>query len=381
MDRTVRILLGLGVLSGGIVAGLGLGRGFDPAPVQAQPPALISGDLSAFQEALASVADAVSPSVVHITTLVNVPGEGAQATGVGSGVVAGVEGHILTNHHVVEGGGARGLLRVRFSDGREVTAKVLGTDSETDLAVLKIDPRGLRLSPLRFADAASVKVGHLCLAVGSPFGLSNSVTMGTVSAKHRSAQLNLPYQDFIQTDAAINPGNSGGALVNIRGELIGINAAIVAESRGSDGVGFAIPSNVVRWVYDQLVAQGKVRRGFLGVKSLDFGEDLLELYREQQGVADREELLAFLGLKEPRGVVIFDMERGGPAAKAGVRDGDVLLEIGGKPVASQSDLLFKVAESLPGSKVVVKVLREKKEREFSVELGERPPVDLRRRRR
>ncbi len=380
MDRTFRIIVGLGVLAGGIVAGLGLGKGFEPAPVQAQPAA-VSGDLSAFQEALASVAEAVSPSVVHITTLVNVAGEGEQATGVGSGVVAGAEGHILTNHHVVEGAGARGLLRVRFSDGREVPAKVLGTDSETDLAVLKIDPRGLRLSPLRFADAASVKVGHLCLAVGSPFGLSNSVTMGTVSAKHRSAQLNLPYQDFIQTDAAINPGNSGGALVNIRGELIGINAAIVAESRGSDGVGFAIPSNVVRWVYDQLVAQGKVRRGFLGVKSLDFGEDLLEFYRERHGVGGREELLAFLGLKEPRGVVIFDMERSGPAAKAGIRDGDVLLEIGGKPVASQSDLLFKVAESLPGSKVAVKVLRDKKEREFSVELGERPPVDLRRRRR
>jgi S1-C subfamily serine protease len=214
------------------------------------------------------------------------------------------------------------------------------------------------------------------MAVGSPFGLSHSVTVGTVSAKHRSAQLNLPYQDFIQTDAAINPGNSGGALVNIRGELIGINTAIVTESRGSDGVGFAIPSNVVRWVTDQLVASGRVRRGFLGVKSLDLGADAAELLQ----VRTPEEMLKKLGIEEARGVLIFDVERSGPAAKAGIREGDVILELGGRPVAGQSDLLFKVAEQAPGSTLRVKVMREGKEREFSVELGERPPVDLRRRR-
>jgi S1-C subfamily serine protease len=270
---------------------------------------------------------------------------------------------------------------VRFVDGRERDARIVGTDSETDLALLKVDPKGDRLVPLPIADASTVKVGHLCMAVGSPFGLSNSVTVGTVSAKHRSAQLNLPYQDFLQTDAAINPGNSGGALVNIRGQLIGINTAIVGESRGSDGVGFAIPSNVVRWVRDQLLAHGRVRRGFLGVKSIDFGDDLLDYLRERKGVRTSEELLQGLGLGAPRGVYLFEVERQSPAGKAGVREGDVLLELGGKPILGQSDLLFKVAELAPGSEVAVKVLRERKERTISVELGERPPVDLRRRRR
>src|SRR4029077_9525288 len=184
--------------------------------------------------------------------------------------------------------------RVRLADGREFPAKVVGTDSETDLALLKIDPKkDETLVPIRFANSDKVRVGHLCLAIGSPFGYSHSVTFGTVSAKHRHAQLAQPYQDFIQTDAPINPGNSGGALVNIKGELIGINAAIVSETRSSDGVGLAIASNLVKWVSDQLRRQPVARPASGGEPPCAFADASLE--------SRREKLLADLGLKEPKG--------------------------------------------------------------------------------
>jgi len=361
-------------LAAGVAAGLGLGRSFDRSAstaIAAERP-MISGDLSAFQDALASVAEGVSPSVVHITTRVGAQGDLWEMQGVGSGVVVSAKGHILTNHHVVDADPRRQTLRVRLADGREFPANVVGTDSETDLALLKIDPRGETLVPIRFANSDQVRVGHLCLAIGSPFGYSHSVTFGTVSAKHRHAQLSQPYQDFIQTDAPINPGNSGGALVNIKGELIGINAAIVSETRSSDGVGLAISSNLAKFVSDQLLEHGHVRRGYLGIRPMDFEQTQAEF-----GFRSMEELLEELGLKSQRGVFVGFVETGSPADKAGLKKGDVIVEFNGEAVAGQSDMFFKVAKVVPGTTVNLKALRSKSERDLKIALIERPPVDLR----
>ncbi len=371
MNPWIRACLVALFLAGGVAAGMGIGRVFDPAPgpaVAADRPA-VSGDLSAFQDALASVAEAVSPSVVHLMTEVGGQGDLFQSKGVGSGVVVSAEGHIITNHHVVDSEGLRQKLRVRLSDGHEFPAKIVGSDTDTDLALLKIDPKGVKLFPIAFADSGKVRVGHLCLAVGSPFGYSNSVTFGTVSGKHRQAALAQPYQDFIQTDAPINPGNSGGALVNIRGELIGINAAIISETRGSDGVGFAIASNLVKWVTDQLRQHGRVRRGYMGVRPIDFEDPRLEPIREK--------ILADVGLKEPRGVLVYSVEPDSPAARAGLQKGDVILEFEGVAVAGQNEMFFRVAEAMPGTTATLKTLRDGKEREVKVVVGERPPVETR----
>jgi S1-C subfamily serine protease len=387
MNLGTRSALLAAFLGGGIVAGLGLARSFDrrteasesaaiPRPV---PPAELVG----LQESFAKVAEYASPFVVHITTQASGGGDIFQPMGVGSGVIVSEKGHIVTNNHVVDPGAERArALRVRFADGKEYAAKVVGADSESDLAILKIDfPAGEKRSAITFADSDQVRVGDWCLAIGSPFGYNHSVTAGIVSAKHRRAQLAQPYQDFIQTDAAINPGNSGGALVNIKGDLIGINTAIITESRGSDGVGLAISSNIVKWVSEQLIAHGRVKRGFLGIRTIDFGPQLVEAVRQDFGIKSLDELMESLGLPEPRGVYIYKVDPNSPAQKAGVKDNDVLLEFNGKPIQHQSSMLFAVAEATPGSTVTLKVLQEKKERELKAVLGERPPEDLRRRRR
>ncbi len=373
-------------LGGGVAAGMGLARTLDVRSGAAVPPTARAplaeppAALASLQDSFAQVAEAASPSVVHITL------EGAdllRPEGIGSGVVVSEEGYVITNHHVVEaaGGGARGL-RVRFVDGMEFAAKTLGTDPETDLALLKLDvPSGSKITRAVFADSDRVRVGDWCLAIGSPFGYRHSVTAGIVSAKHRQAGMSQVYQDFIQTDAAINPGNSGGALVNIRGEVIGINTAIVTESAGSDGVGLAIPSKIVRAVSESLMKDGRVRRGFLGVRSADIDGTLLEVLRQEYGIRSMDELLKELGLKEPRGAFIVHVEPGSPADKAGVRAKDVLVELNERPVGSQSDLVFRVAEIVPGSVIPLKVIRDGKERVVKATVAERPPVDLRRRRR
>jgi serine protease Do len=370
--RTGLVALFLGA---GVAAGMGLGRAFDrssgTSAVASERP-LVSGDLIAFQDALANVAEAVSPSVVHITTQVGARGDLFETQGIGSGVIVSAEGHIITNHHVVDAEGRRQTLRVRLANGKEFPAKVEGTDSETDLALLRIDAKGTTLKPIRFADSDQVRVGHLCLAVGSPFGYNHSVTFGTVSAKKRHAQLSQPYQDFIQTDAPINPGNSGGALVNIRGELMGINSAIVSGSRGNDGVGLAISSNLVKFVSDQLQQFKRVRRGYLGIRPMDL-EQTMEVY----GIKE-EDLLQDLGLKSLRGVFVDFVESGSPADKAGLKKGDVVIEFNGEPVSGQSDMFFKVAKVNPGTTVTLKTLHSKAERVVKIDLAERPPVDLRR---
>ena len=326
---------------------------------------------AALQDTFAATADFAMKSVVHISATGSRYGHSADS--VGSGVVLSKEGHILTNNHVVENSGA---LRVRFVDGREMAANILGTDPETDLAVIKIDvPEGVRIFPAVFGDSDRSRVGDWALAIGSPFGYNHTVTVGVVSAKHRQAQMDLAYQDFIQTDAAINPGNSGGALVNLKGELIGINTAIVSESRRNEGVGLAISSNLVKWVVERLRKEGRVQRGFLGLVPQSVNRDLVEALRSQE-VRSMADFLKVTGLEKPEGAYIARVERGTPAWRAGLRAGDIILEFDGAKVRGSKDIFFKVAEVDPGTKVSVRVIRNREPLSFDVTLAERPGRDF-----
>jgi serine protease Do len=267
-------------------------------------------------------------------------------------------------------------LRVRFVDGREFAAKVLGTDPESDLALLKIDvPRGTRLAPAAFADSDRARVGDWVLAIGSPYGYNHTVTQGIVSAKHRVTELGKPYEDFLQTDASINPGNSGGALVNLRGELVGINAAIVSQSRGSEGIGLAISSKLAKSIVERLKRDGRVRRGFLGITPAELNQALVDKLAND-GIRTVQDLLDEVGLDRPRGIWIEEVQPGSPAARAGIRRRDVVVEFNGAKVTGKSHLFFLVADTPPGQKVSVKYLRDRKENEVSVELAERSPVPL-----
>jgi serine protease Do len=256
--------------------------------------------------------------------------------GAGSGVIVSEDGYILTNHHVVDGAEE---VRVRLDDERELPAKVVGRDPKTDLAVIQVTATGLPTLPL--ADSDQVEVGDVVLAVGNPFGLGQTVTLGIVSATGRG-NLGLDYEDFIQTDAAINPGNSGGALVDSQGRLIGINTAILSRTGGNNGIGFAVPTNLARHVLEDLVRDGQVRRGFLGVMIQDLTPALAQKF----------------GLSEDRGVLIAEVSAGTPAAEAGLRDGDVVTEYDGKTVRHQRQFRLLVAQTEPGRQVSVKVLRE-----------------------
>ena len=257
--------------------------------------------------------------------------------GEGSGVIVTKDGYILTNNHVVDNASQ---VKVTLQDGREFTAKVIGRDAKSDIAVVKIDAKDLPVVPM--ADSDKVQVGDVVLAVGNPFGVGQTVTQGIVSAKNRGDMGIQDYEDFIQTDAAINPGNSGGALVDIDGRLIGINTAILSRSGGSQGVGFAIPSDLARSVMESLVQYGHVTRGYLGVMIQDVTPIMAKEFK----------------LKEPMGALVGDVVADGPAAKAGFKDGDVVLEFNGKNVADSRHLKLTVAETKPGSTVPVKVWRD-----------------------
>jgi serine protease Do len=367
------------VLGAGVAAGLLVGRALEDrtqAAAAAPEPAAAAPLRQAVPESFASAAEIAMKSVVHITTQAGAPSDlfGSQEA-IGSGVIVSQDGHVLTNNHVAAG--AR-TLRVKFVDGKEFAATVVGADSESDLALLRIDPKGAKLTPISFADSDAVRVGDWCLAIGSPFGYNHTVTAGIVSAKHRRMESGLPYQDFIQTDAAINPGNSGGALVDTQGRLIGINTAIITESRGNDGIGLAISANLVRWVKDRLVKDGKVRRGFLGIVPMDFNEQLVAAL-SNDGIKSVQDVLEEVRLKEPKGVFVFEVPADGPAGKAGLRRGDVLVELNGRAIQGKSDMFFRVAEVAPGTKVDVKVLREGKEKTFTLEIAERTPQEPARR--
>jgi serine protease Do len=272
--------------------------------------------------------------------------------GLGSGVVVSADGTILTNHHVVDGAEK---IHVELSDRRTFTAKLVGSDPASDLAVIRIDAKGL--APLPLGDSGKTRVGDLVLAFGNPLGVGQTVTMGIVSAKGRATGLgNGSFEDFLQTDAPINQGNSGGALVNTSGELVGINAQILSPSGGNIGIGFAIPANMASNVMTQLVDHGKVRRGQLGIIV--------------QGV--NSELAKSLGLSEVEGALVSTVSDGSPAEAAGLKRGDVITAMNGEPVADGNALRNRVAGTLPGSTVTLRVVRGAEVKTLTAKLGELP---------
>jgi len=269
----------------------------------------------------------------------------------GSGVVVRSDGYILTNNHVIDGANE---ITVTFDNKREMKAKLVGTDAKTDIAVLKVD--ATNLPTIAMADSSQARVGDLVLAMGSPFGLKQTVTMGIVSARGRTGLGIEDYEDFIQTDASINPGNSGGALLNTRGELIGINTAILANNGGNQGVGFAIPANLARSVMTQVMDHGKVVRGYLGLLPQDITPAMAQA----------------LHFKQNEGVLIGDVTAGAPASAAGLQRGDVILDLNGQKVEDSNQLRMRVSMTPPGTAVQLRVLHDGSERTVAVKLAELP---------
>jgi len=267
----------------------------------------------------------------------------------GSGVVVSSAGYILTNSHVVDGATE---VKVAFSDKREMTGKIVGIDPGTDIAVVKIDAD--HLTTLSFADSSKVEVGDIALALGNPFGLGQTVTMGIVSATGRGGLGIEDYEDFIQTDASINPGNSGGALINVRGELIGLNTAILSPSGGNLGIGFAVPSNMVRSVMDQILKTGKVTRGYMGVSIQDITPNLEKAMK----------------LGQTHGALIGDVDPKGPASKSGIEAGDVIVEANGKPVDDARVLRLMVSAMAPGSQVNMRIIHNGQMKTTVLTLGD-----------
>ncbi len=280
-----------------------------------------------------------------------------QTMGLGSGVVVSADGHIITNNHVIDG--ADEILVTVGNEKREYTAKKIGTDPSTDLAILKIEPV-TKLQGITFADSDKIRVGDLAIAVGNPFGLTQSVTMGIVSAIGRGGTGITDFENFIQTDASINPGNSGGALVDTEGRLIGINTAIFSRSGGNQGIGFAVPANLARTVMEGLIKDGKVSRGFLGIALQPLSDELAKMFK----------------IENNAGALVASVSEKSPAEKAGVKDGDIIVEVSGKKVEGPRELQLLVAAIAPGTKVDVKVVRDGTEKIVNVELGERPSPSL-----
>jgi len=317
---------------------------------------------------MSPAAKRAAPAVVSITTtqartahpLANDPWfrffygdreENSPQMGLGSGVIVSPEGYILTNNHVVEGAQE---IEVTLSDSRRTTAKVIGTDPDTDLAVLRITLD--RLPVIAMGNSDTVQVGDKALAIGNPFGVGQTVTGGIISALGRN-QLGInTFENFIQTDAAINPGNSGGALVDVNGSLLGINTAIYSRSGGNMGIGFAIPVNTARQVLEGLVRDGQVTRGWIGVEPIELNADLAETF----------------GIKQTEGVIITGVLQNGPAFKAGLKPGDVLLAVGEKDVRNVSELLTLIAAQTPGTAVKMRIKRRDADLSLDVTPAQRP---------
>ncbi len=345
-------------------------------PVATAPQPVLSGGGG---QTFVEIAKAVKPAVVNIYATKSGRTEGSHATpfddpffrkffgeeffkrfdqqpkerkerGLGSGVIVESNGLIITNNHVV---GKADEIRVTLSDKREFKAKLIGTDPKTDIAVVRIDATGL--PTVAFADSDKLEVGEFVLAVGNPFGLTQTVTLGIVSALGRAAGI-AEYEDFIQTDAAINPGNSGGALVNVRGELVGINTAIFSQSGGNMGIGFAVPSNMAQSIMGQLVQTGKVVRGWLGVSIQELTPELASQF----------------GVGDTKGVLVSDVMDDSPAKKAGFERADVIVEYDGKSMDSPTHLRNAVAQTPVGKKVSVKIIRDKKPKTIELTIAEQP---------
>lgn len=274
-----------------------------------------------------------------------------RVSNLGSGVIVSVDGLILTNHHVIE---AADEIQVALPDGKTLEAEVVGTDPETDLAVLRVKQKAL--PAVTFAKAENLRVGDVVLAIGNPFGVGQTVTMGIVSALGRSHLGINTFENYIQTDAAINPGNSGGALVDASGNLVGINTAIFSRSGGNLGIGFAIPVSIVRQVMEQIIAHGAVTRGWVGIEVQEITPEIAESF----------------SLKSTEGALIAGVLRGGPADRAGIRPGDILVAVGGKPVLDSSSLLNLIAALPPGKVAQLGLIRDQTETQLMVTVEKRP---------
>jgi len=348
MTPTRKLLAGLAVVG---LVGTGAALRSETEAVHAAPSVLADGSIP-------DVAERVVDSVVNISTSKAVRGGPAEAdpfytdpdspafgarpsqkrlASMGSGVIVTAGGRILTNAHVVNGADD---IKVTVQDGTDYEAKVIGIDAKADLAVLQLKGKIPVLKPLSFGDSAQLRLGEVVLAVGNPFGVGKSVTMGIVSAKGRGNMGIEEYEDFIQTDAAINQGNSGGALVNLRGELVGINTAIASRSGGYQGIGFAIPTNMARPIMEMLVKDGKVVRGYLGINIRTVTPDLAKEHK----------------LGTARGAVVADVESNGPAARAGLASGDVIVSINGSEIRTSDVLRNTIALIKPGTTVELGVV-------------------------
>jgi serine protease Do len=320
--------------------------------------------------AFAEVAESIGPSVVSIATVREVEGRASRPgpfddllrrfgdederrpfrqQGQGSGFIISSDGYVLTNNHVIEDADQ---VTVRLRDDRPYRARIVGRDPQTDIAILRIDARDLQ--PVRFGSSSELRVGQWVVAAGNPFGLSSSITAGIVSAKGRSGVGVANYEDFIQTDAAINPGNSGGPLVNLRGEVVGINTAIFSRTGGGMGVGFAIPVDMIKSVIESLIDDGRVVRGWLGVYIRDLDEPMSRSF----------------GFEGTDGALVNDVPSDGPAAAAGMRAGDIITQFNGRGVTDVDRLRLDVAEIDPGTDVEVEVYRAGARRAFDVRIGE-----------
>ncbi len=273
-----------------------------------------------------------------------------RSQGLGSGVIVSAKGYILTNQHVVD---AADEIEVALSDGRKLRARTVGSDPETDLAVLQINAP--TLPSITFGDADNLRLGDVVLAIGNPFGVGQTVTMGIVSGLGRTPGINT-FENFIQTDAAINPGNSGGALVDASGNLVGINTAIYSQSGGSLGIGFSIPASTAKRVLESIVETGSVKRGWIGVEAQEITAELAESFK----------------LASTSGALIAGVLRSGPAEKAGIKPGDILIDIAGKPVRNPASMLDLVAGLTPGKPATLKLRRDTREMQVEVEVGTRP---------
>src|SRR5436853_7299870 len=284
------------------------------------------------------------------------PDEAQRASSLGSGVIVSTSGYVLTNHHVVE---AADEIEVALAEGKKLLAKVVGNDPETDLAVLRVSAEDL--PAVSFGSSETLRVGDVVLAIGNPFGVGQTVTSGIISALGRTGLGINTFENFIQTDAAINPGNSGGALIDAGGNLVGINTAIFSRSGGSMGIGFAIPVSTAQMVLEQIVKTGSVTRGWIGVEVQEITPPVAESFK----------------LGGTRGALIAGVLRGGPADKAGIRPGDVLVEVEGKPVADPATMLNLIAALAPGSAATMKVKRKGEDMDASVTVGRRPKPQAR----
>jgi serine protease Do len=279
-----------------------------------------------------------------------------QNMGLGSGVIVSTDGHILTNNHVIDG--ADDIVVTLGNDKHEYKATKIGTDPGSDLAVLKID--GAKVTAVTFTDSDLVRVGDVVLAVGNPFGLTRSASVGIVSATGRGGMRMAQYENYIQTDASINPGNSGGALVDIQGRLVGINTSIFSRSGGNEGIGFAVPANLARGVMESILKNGRVIRGFLGIGPQEVDEDLAEKFK----------------LSSTAGALVSEVRPSSPAEKAGIKVGDVVTEVNGKKIEGPRELVLLVGAMNPGAKVDVKVLRDGQDKVLTAELVERTDREL-----